>query len=95
MNAEVTCTTITQHTKAKKYIAFTFDEGPSARSSEILDILKEKDAKATFFVSGDKVAAAPAAVKAIAESGNELGTIRDIGHPQRERCQGDVLRLRR
>ena len=73
VNAEVTCTTITPDTKGKKYIALTFDEGPSSRTSEILDILKEKDAKATFFVSGDKVAAAPAAVKAIAESGNELG----------------------
>ncbi len=74
VNAEVTCTTITPDTKGKKYIALTFDEGPSLRTSEILDILKEKDAKATFFVSGDKVAAAPAAVRAIAESGNELGT---------------------
>lgn len=74
VNAEVTCTTITPDTKGKKYIALTFDEGPSSRTSEILDILKEKDAKATFFVSGDKVAAVPAAVKAIAESGNELGT---------------------
>ncbi len=74
VNAEVTCTTITPDIKGKKYIALTFDEGPSSRTSEILDILKEKDAKATFFVSGDKVAAVPAAVKAIAESGNELGT---------------------
>lgn len=74
VNAEVTCTTVTPDVKGKKYVALTFDEGPSSRTSDILDILKEKGAEATFFVSGDKVASAPAAVKAIAESGNELGT---------------------
>ncbi len=31
----------------------TFDDGPSARTVEILDILKEYDIKATFFVVGD------------------------------------------
>lgn len=74
VNAEVTCTTVTPDVKGKKYVALTFDEGPSSRTSDILDILKEKGAEATFFVSGDKVASASAAVKAIAESGNELGT---------------------
>lgn len=74
VNAEVACTTVTPDTKGKKYVALTFDEGPSSRTTEILDILKEKDAKATFFVSGDKVAVAPTTVKAIVESGNELGT---------------------
>lgn len=74
VNAEVTCTTVTPDVKGKKYVALTFDEGPSSRTSDILDILKEKGAEATFFVSGDKVASASAAVKAIAESVNELGT---------------------
>lgn len=74
VNAEVTCTTVTPDVKGKKYVALTFDEGPSSRTSDILDILKEKGAEATFFVSGDKVASASAVVKAIAESGNELGT---------------------
>ena len=74
VNAEVTCTTVTPDVKGKKYVALTFDEGPSSRTSDILDILKEKGAEATFFVSGDKVASTSAAVKAIAESGNELGT---------------------
>ncbi|WP_051226740.1 polysaccharide deacetylase family protein [Butyrivibrio sp. MC2013] len=36
----------------KKKIYLTFDDGPSSRTSEILDILKEYDAKATFFVCG-------------------------------------------
>lgn len=38
-------------TKRRDKIAYlTFDDGPSARTIEILDILKEKNIKATFFV---------------------------------------------
>ena len=74
VNAEVSCTTVTPDVKGKKYVALTFDEGPSSRTSDILDILEEKGAKATFFVSGDRVSSGASAVKAIADSGNELGT---------------------
>lgn len=60
--------------KGKKYIALTFDEGPSAQTEEIVRILEEKDAKATFFIEGDKVSSSNAdAVRAIVESGNEIG----------------------
>ena len=42
---------------AEKTVYFTFDDGPSERTEEILNILKEEGIKATFFVigpSGDK-----------------------------------------
>lgn len=42
---------------AAKTVYFTFDDGPSAVTEELLDVLKEEDIKATFFVigpSGDK-----------------------------------------
>lgn len=70
----VTCTSVTPDKDDSKYVAITFDEGPSSRTDEIVDILNEKGAKATFFVSGDKIADNSSAVKAIVESGNELGT---------------------
>lgn len=70
----VSCSSVTPDVDDGKYVALTFDEGPSARTEDILAILKEKSAKATFFVSGDKVAGNESAVKAIADSGNELGT---------------------
>lgn len=39
-----------------KVIALTFEEGPSAEyTAEILDILKENDAKATFFAVGSEI----------------------------------------
>lgn len=75
VNCLVTRTGVTPDTDdGKKYVALTFDEGPSSRTEEILQILKEKNAHATFFVSGDKVADNADAVKAITESDNELGT---------------------
>lgn len=70
----VTRTSISPDKDGEKYIALTFDEGPSSRTQDILDILEEKDVKATFFVSGDKVADNSSAVKAIVDSGHELGT---------------------
>lgn len=36
----------------KKMIYLTFDDGPSSNTNRILDILKEYDVKATFFVVG-------------------------------------------
>ncbi len=36
----------------KKKIYLTFDDGPSSNTFEILDVLKEYDVKATFFVVG-------------------------------------------
>jgi peptidoglycan/xylan/chitin deacetylase (PgdA/CDA1 family) len=35
-----------------RYVYLTFDDGPSVYTDEILDILKEKNVKATFFVCG-------------------------------------------
>lgn len=70
----VSCTSISPSDKENKYIALTFDECPSSRTKDILAILEEKGAKATFFVSGDKVADNTSVVQAIVDSGNELGT---------------------
>jgi len=38
-----------------KVVYLTFDDGPSARTPEILDILKKYNAKATFFVIGQNM----------------------------------------
>ena len=73
VNAVVTCTSVLPSKKDAKYVALTFDEGPSAQTEQIVQILREKDARATFFVEGDKVSSNAAAVRAIAASGNELG----------------------
>ena len=57
-----------------KCVALTFDDGPGPFDARLLQILKDNDAKATFFLIGNKVAANPAGAKAIADAGMEIGS---------------------
>jgi len=41
--------------EANKWIAITFTDGPSGNTAAFLDIMKDNDMKATFFVSGFKL----------------------------------------
>lgn len=56
-----------------KCVALTFDDGPGPFDARLLQILKDNDAKATFFEIGNKVAANPAGSKQIADAGMEIG----------------------
>ncbi len=59
--------------KVKK-IALTFDDGPDGRyTPEILDILKEKHVKATFFLVGRNMKKFPAVTKRIIKEGHCIG----------------------
>lgn len=55
----------------KKVAYLTFDDGPSSRTLEILDILKEHDVKGTFFVITEN--ADPAVLRRIVEEGHAIG----------------------
>jgi len=58
----------------KKEISLTFDDGPDPENTEfILDILREKEVKATFFLLGKKVAKYPELVKKIYQEGHQIG----------------------
>jgi peptidoglycan/xylan/chitin deacetylase (PgdA/CDA1 family) len=57
-----------------KCVALTFDDGPGPFDDRLLQILKDNDAKATFFLIGNKVAANPAGAKRIADAGVEIGS---------------------
>ncbi|MFG1946421.1 bifunctional polysaccharide deacetylase/glycosyltransferase family 2 protein [Nonomuraea sp. NPDC048826] len=55
-------------------VALTFDDGPDpAWTPRLLDVLKEHDAKATFFAVGSKIAADPELTRRIVAEGHELG----------------------
>ena len=56
-----------------KCVALTFDDGPSPYTDRLLQILADNDAKSTFFLIGNKVAANPAGAKRIADAGMEVG----------------------
>src|SRR4051812_18342225 len=57
-----------------KCVALTFDDGPGPYTDRLLQILKDNDAKATFFLIGNKVAANPEGAKRIADAGMEIGS---------------------
>lgn len=58
-----------------KYIAFTFDDGPSKTvTNRILDTLQKYDGKATFFVLGTRVGSYSAEVKRAYSMGCEIGS---------------------
>jgi polysaccharide deacetylase family sporulation protein PdaB len=60
--------------KQKKQVALTFDDGPSKYyTDKVLDILKEYNVKATFFLIGSNVQKYPEVVKRIAEEGHQIG----------------------
>lgn len=58
----------------EKYVALTFDDGPSGRYTDrLLDGLEERDAHATFLLCGYRIAQYPAVVQRIAAEGHEIG----------------------
>jgi len=58
----------------RKEIALTFDDGPHAKYTPmILDVLAKYNAKATFFMLGDRVKAHENIVRRIAAEGHEIG----------------------
>ena len=54
-------------------VYLTFDDGPSANTDEILDILDRYGVKATFFVVGREGSQAEDALRRIVEEGHTLG----------------------
>ena len=59
----------------------TIDDGPSAETPAVLDLLDRYHAKATFFMVGERAAAQPAQVRQVLARGHELGN-HSHRHPQ-------------
>ena len=67
---------------APKYVALTFDDGPSPRCTpRLLDGLAEYGARATFFVVGCQTVKDPDIVRRIAAEGHQVGN-HSYDHPQ-------------
>ena len=66
----------------QKKIALTFDDGPNQPyTSQILDILKTYNIKATFFLIGKNVEAYPEVVKRMVKEGHSIGN-HTYSHPE-------------
>jgi len=74
--------TYTQANVDQPYIAMTFDDGPSAENTpRLLEMLKQRNIKATFFLIGQNVASNPDLVRRILAEGHEIGN-HSWTHPQ-------------
>ncbi|MCL5291716.1 MAG: polysaccharide deacetylase family protein [Actinobacteria bacterium] len=74
-----------------KVIAFTFDAGASAEAAPaILDALKKKGLRVTFFLTGKWVEQNPALARRIASEGHEIGN-HTYTHPQLTPAGEDVI----
>jgi len=62
-------------------VALTFDDGPSRHTESILDILERYDARATFFVIGNRLATYQSTAERAASLGNEIAN-HTYSHPR-------------
>ncbi|MBF6211246.1 polysaccharide deacetylase family protein [Nocardia puris] len=74
-----------------KVVALTFDDGPSERTGEMLEVLAAADIPATFYLNGRDLAAHPEAGRAIAEAGHEIGN-HTYNHRRMVFVSGDTVR---
>jgi peptidoglycan-N-acetylglucosamine deacetylase len=54
-------------------LALTFDDGPSPGTAEILDVLREFSARATFFQIGEAARRDPVLARRVSDEGHEIG----------------------
>lgn len=74
-------TIVHQDSVVKDAVAITFDDGPDAKwTPQILDILKAKGVKATFFMVGANMEQYPNLVRRIVREGHTLG-VHTYTHP--------------
>ena len=61
--------------EGKKLVALTFDDGPSAETTpRLLDILEQKDVRATFFMLGNMARSNPDVVKMVQNDWHEIAS---------------------
>lgn len=61
------------HVPDDRVVALSIDDGPSSSTPEILEVLREHDARATFFLIGEHVRDRTETARRISAAGHELG----------------------
>ncbi|MGO8670058.1 MAG: polysaccharide deacetylase family protein [Capsulimonadaceae bacterium] len=82
--------------RTHRWVALTFDDGPSAKTGALIDALERVHAAATFFVVGSRVEAAPDMVRRMVAGGFEVEN-HSYTHPNIAQClpsmvQSEILR---
>lgn len=71
--ATLFCPALSRLPTAERVVWLTIDDGPSADTPAMLDLLDRHRAQATFFLVGERAAAHPAVVQAIRDRGHGIG----------------------
>jgi peptidoglycan/xylan/chitin deacetylase (PgdA/CDA1 family) len=74
-----------------KRLALTFDDGPSPWTGPTLELLREHEARATFFLIGQRVRERPDDVRRILDAGHEVGS-HTMTHPRLTEIEDDEIR---
>lgn len=69
--------------RERKVVYLTFDDGPSVRTSKILEILKEHDVQGTFFFVGTQISGKESIVEKVDREGHYVG-MHTISHSVNE-----------
>jgi peptidoglycan/xylan/chitin deacetylase (PgdA/CDA1 family) len=72
--------------------AITFDDGPSAETPRVLEILQRYDAKATFFVLSSNARRHPEALRMLAEGGHTVAVHGVSHHKLHRAAEADIER---
>ncbi|MFC8382581.1 polysaccharide deacetylase family protein [Nocardia sp. NPDC057272] len=75
----------------EKVVALTFDDGPTARTPDVLRTLGELQVPATFYLVGEDLAAHPEYGAAIVGAGHEIGN-HSYSHRRMVLVSGDTVR---
>lgn len=79
----------------RKVVALTFDDGPSEYTERFLDVLREKEVRATFFEVGQEMPGRASAMRQILAEGDEIGdhTMNHVEYPGYEQIAGAAERI--
>lgn len=78
----------------RKWVALTFDDGPHREwTPKMIELLKSKNVKATFYLLGQEVKRFPDIARSVAENGFEIGN-HTVNHPNfnQSRYTPDLIR---
>jgi peptidoglycan/xylan/chitin deacetylase (PgdA/CDA1 family) len=86
---------VTDAATERKVVALTFDDGPSEYTESFLDVLREKDVRATFFEVGQEMPGREATMRRILAEGDEIGdhTMNHVEYPGYGQIAGAAERI--
>jgi len=87
---------VTNGPRDRKLVALTFDDGPSDYTDDFLRVLREKDARATFFEVGQVMPGREEVMREILAEGSEIGdhTMDHVEFPDYGQIAGAAARIR-